>query len=406
MEALFDELDYSHSVREFEYTRIARNGINRILRSTDLDMTDVGGIYEFLLSEMRIVSFKDHLKRYLYEATKPEEPFFCVPEREYLDILMDSFECNCAPFSFTPTSVRPKMAVKRWLTQENVQRKTVFLLGFGLRMSAEKVLEFLTKVLMESDFLVDDPQELCLWFCFFKGLPYSEYLQLLQFAEQVTVNAANDTCFISGEGLTEELKEHAEDSKDWEKILTSQDRLESVLYYLKKTGASVYRKEMIQECFRELYEQCLDTIFDIYASDETCRKSREQLGAADLERMLCDGIPKSDNGNQKKMSKSLLYHQFHQKRLTRQRLDKLLKGKLEIERFDLITLQFFLSSQSSEEDVLLRCQYFVNDVNYYLEKCGMYGLYPANPYEAFVTICMATEDALENYCDVWEKSYE
>ena len=45
-------------------------------------------------------------------------------------------------------------------------------------------------------------------------------------------------------------------------------------------------------------------------------------------------------------------------------------------------------------------------MNYVLESCGLRDIYPANPYEAFVTMCMATEDPLENYCEVWRLSYE
>ena len=51
---------------------------------------------------------------------------------------------------------------------------------------------------------------------------------------------------------------------------------------------------------------------------------------------------------------------------------RLLKGTLQVERFDLITLQFFLSAMSDETfDTKERCQYFLDDINYILEECGM-----------------------------------
>ena len=106
------------------------------------------------------------------------------------------------------------------------------------------------------------------------------------------------------------------------------------------------------------------------------------------------------------MSSSLLNRQFRQRRITRQRLDSLLKGELEIERYDLITLQFLICSQQEDEDPRKRCLLFIDRINGILTGCGMQAIYPANPYEAFVLMCLLTDIPLLTYYNVWERSYE
>ena len=36
----------------------------------------------------------------------------------------------------------------------------------------------------------------------------------------------------------------------------------------------------------------------------------------------------------------------------------------------------------------------------------MMGIYPVNPYESFVLMCLLTEEPLSVYNDVWEMSYK
>ena len=73
-----------------------------------------------------------------------------------------------------PTSTKLPALVNNWLTQASVKRETVFLLGFGLRMSAEDVSDFLTRVLKEQDFDFHNPEEVIYWYCYSKQLPYSK----------------------------------------------------------------------------------------------------------------------------------------------------------------------------------------------------------------------------------------
>lgn len=406
MSYLFDIIDFDKTVQDYEFTRMAARNVEEVLSSSDLAGMNAGAIYSFLLSRMQVVSFKDYLKRYLYEHTDFGAPFSGIPESDYIETILASFEQNRAPRSFTPTTVRFRTAVTRWLRQDNVRRETVFLLGFGLRMPAKDVSDFLTKVLLEVDFLPDDPWEVICWYCFSHGLSYSDAAFLVRFYKDCVVSSANDPFFAEGEELAARMAAPEETSADWAGYLHTEKEIRAVLYCLKKSGNAEHRMLALRDKFSELYEECLGLIRDIYRSDETKDPTSALVGPADLERMLCDGIPVTTGGNRRKIASSFLNDLFRQKRVTRQRLDSLQKGELAVDRFDLISLQFFLSSQSEEEDGRLRCRYFLDDVNYVLECCGLRDLYPANPYEAFVTMCMATDDPLENYCEVWRLSYE
>ena len=371
-------LDFSRTVRDFDFTRKAMQGISRVITSEDFENMDVDAIFDYLLNEMEIVVFKDYLKRYIYERAGIREPFSKIQDDVYLDIILDSFEQNRAPVSLAPTTVKRRAMVKRWLDQDSVNRQTVFALGFGLRMTEGDVSDFLTKVIKETDFDDLDPRECVYRYCYSKNLPYAKAVSIMN----GTV-ASED----AGEkAISEKIRELEEKGRD-----DTQDR---------RTRA-----------FQAVYQECRKLVASLYQEEnDTGDGSKvwkpDDIGPSDIEKMLCDGIPMTASGNRMKMSSSLLNRQFRQKRITRQRLDSLLKGELEIERYDLITLQFLISSQQEDEDPRKRCMLYLDRMNTILNGCGMQAVYPANPYEAFILMCLLTEMPLLTYYDVWERSYE
>ena len=128
---------------------------------------------------------------------------------------------------------------------------------------------------------------------------------------------------------------------------------------------------------------------------------------ADLEKILCSGIPTTKSGNLEKSSAGMLGKAFGNYRLSRQRIDSLLKKKADVERTDLITLEFFLyAADDSYEDPVIRFEDFRRSMNQILESCHMYRLYVVNPYETFILMCTLTEYPLGSYNDIWEYSYE
>ncbi len=371
-------LDFSRTVRDFDFTRKAMQGISRVITSEDFEDMDVDAIFDYLLNEMEIVVFKDYLKRYIYERAGIREPFSKVQDDVYLDIILDSFEQNRAPVSLTPTTVKRRAMVKRWLDQDSVNRQTVFALGFGLRMTEGDVSDFLTKVIKETDFDDLDPWECVYRYCYSKNLPYAKAVSIMN-GTAVSEDADE-------KAISEKIRELKEKGRD-----DTQDR---------RTRA-----------FQAVYQECRQLVAGLYQEEnDTGDGSKvwkpDDIGPSDIEKMLCDGIPVTGSGNRMKMSSSLLNRQFRQKRITRQRLDSLLKGELEIERYDLITLQFLISSQQEDEDPRKRCILFLDKMNMILTGCGMQAVYPANPYEAFILMCLLTEMPLLTYYDVWERSYE
>ena len=77
-----------------------------------------------------------------------------------------------------------------------------------------------------------------------------------------------------------------------------------------------------------------------------------------------------------------------------------------MERFDLITLLFFIYAETVEPDwPAERYLKYIDAVNEILHRCGMADIYPVNPYEAFVLMCLVTDYPLYTYAEIWEKSY-
>ena len=397
MERMFGTVDFNSTIRDYEFTRIAIQQIHSVVTSEDFADMDVPRIFDFLYREMEMVSFKDYLRRYIYERTELLEPFDRVPDDTYRSIIMDSFAQNSAPHSFTPTTVKWGTMVKRWLEQKNVQRSTILLLGFGLRMSDEDAADFLTTVLKEEGFRLDDPWEAVCWYCFKTGQPYARALELMEEYQAESVRVP----LLSSNRVTE----------DKLRANCTEKNLQIWLAQLKKSKAEEQMAGARRACFDALYRGCQETIAALYRNDALWRDGGEpvdaqDVGPADVERILYDGVPLTKSGNLQKMSKSLLNEQFQQRRITRQRLEELLSGSTQADRFDLITLQFLISSQTEDEDPQRRCRLFLDAANAALERCGMMKMYPVNPYEAFVMMCLLTELPLVSFYDVWQLSYD
>ena len=184
------DLDFEQTVafdrvEEFEFTRKAAQRFRQVVSLEGFEDEDADVIFHYLYKEMELVSFGDHLKRYIYERAGLEEPYGEVTQDIYRDIVIESFHETCTPKSMKPTSTKLTSLVNNWLTQASVKRETVFLLGFGLKMSADDVSDFLTRVLREQDFDFHNPEEVIYWYCYFRQYGYhkaeelkKEYAQL------------------------------------------------------------------------------------------------------------------------------------------------------------------------------------------------------------------------------------
>ena len=167
-----------------------------------------------------------------------------------------------------------------------------------------------------------------------------------------------------------------------------------------------------RDYFDKLYSETKKVIADIYNSDWSNEKGKaytaEDITAGDVERMLCSTVPRDKNGNLTKLSLSEHTAGFSDRRFSRQHISEILNGNCDIDRFDLITLEFFIYSQKLDEypDPKQRFLKFTDSINAILNECSMGELIISNTYECFVMMCMLSDDPLCTYSDVWEMSRE
>ena len=392
------DFDIDKTIHDFDYTRRAAVRMNEVIESEDFAEMDAEMIFSYLSKQMSIVLFPDFLKRYIYEKVGIDAPFSEVPDSYYLDIISSSFEYNDAPYSFTPTTTKRMATFKSWLSNAAVKRGVIFVLGFGLKMKTEEVSEFLMKVLQEEDFNFTDPEETVYWYCYSNALPYAEAAALLREYEEMQAGAWSE-------------KKWAAMSASPEIYLMTRENLTAYLSILKAKGIADERRETAFQAFMELYEQGRRVIADLYNQDSLIDSGKEEyrsedITPADFEKILCSGIPVNKSGNLQKMSASVFHSLFKLKRMSRQRVTGILNRQHPVERFDLITLLFLIYAQTVERDwPAERYLQYIDAINEILEKCGMHGIYPVNPYEAFVLMCIVADDPLDVYAEIWEKSF-
>ena len=402
MNNLMRDLDFEQTVafdtvKDFEFTRKAAQKFRQVVSLDSFEDEDADVIFHYLYKEMELVSFGDHLKRYIYERAGLEEPYAEVTQEIYRDIVVDSFKETCTPKSMNPTSTKLPSLVNNWLNQASVKRETVFLLRFGLRMSVEDVSDFLTKVLREEDFDFHNPDEVIYWYCYSNQFGYYKAEEFKEKYKELEPQERKSSEVLYGGGI----------------CIDSEDRLLGYLAYLKgRTNDPKSESSPAFQEFSRLYTKAQEIIAAMYQKDEE-EQGRNKVWKAqnitpsDMEKVICSGIPINAMGNLKKMSASILAKHFSQKRFSRQRITNILNHKFPVERFDLITIEFFIVSQEmADEDPYNRYHAFLQEIQEILLRCGMSEIYIVNPYESFILMCLLTDCPLAVFSEIWEKSYE
>lgn len=374
----------SNSVQAYEYTANAIRKLDQALSSLDFEERDVETILSYLEQDIHPVPFHAYLKRYIYKKAVPDTAFSQMEDAEYQEIIKESFRENRTPFAWQPTRKKPGSIIKRWLTADRVKRETVFLLGFGLRMKNEDVSDFLMKGILQTDFNMYNLEEAVCWHCFHCGKRYPEYLRLLdrirEEADQGSSSSVNRSRYWEAV------------AQNPESYLFDEDKLIGYAGYLARR-----QEDDRTVCLEEFQALCQE-------AGKLCQTEKGDLPSR-IENQFCSGIPRDKKGNLQKIGDSLLAKSFLYQKMSRQRIDAILRGRQQVNRFDLITLTFFICSGKGTVPNQRR-DAFIFAVNRSLIRCRMTCLLFSNPYEAFVTMCLMADDPLEVYSAVWELSYE
>lgn len=402
---------------------------NTVTKESFQDM-DAEAIYQSLSESIKLIPFGDYLKRYVYDMAGFEDEFSSVPLEEYRETIRLSFRNNNVPASFSPSQARIGTLIKNWLTQQTVNRKVVFLLGFGLRMSVDSVSDFLTHALCERDYNFKDPFEVICYYCFKKQLPFYKYEELMERYEKLPSNSFYMDLGASGEMRVLFMNIDTEDELIHELLrLKHENRGKMFSYSAKQAFDRLYQsvktiiaqnytndeqeksKERADDFFYNTRVQPCLTVNERYARANEIRDNYKRIDQADIsisdvEQYLCCGIP-FQKGNLQKMKSSTLAEHFRNKRMSRQHLSDILNEEVGVDRFDLLTLNFFIyamdESFSRNEDRLMA---FVEESNNILIDCGLSGVYITNPYECFLLMCLSADYPMGTYADVIEMSYD
>lgn len=392
-------------------------------------------IYDALKNQMRLVPFGDYLKRYIYSRAELTGEYQDIPLSDYQAIIRDAFAERGTPVSFTPTTARLSAMAKNWLTQQTVKRSVVLLLGFGLGMNVADVNEFLTKALREQMLNPKDPMEAICWYCYKNGYGYARFAKLWQAFEALPPD---------DEAPEDLFSEQTANVRASLRGLTSDEALMAFLRKLKRPGGEARQSVAAREAFNALYDRAREIaagmLNEAEAEDRAllARRLQEKLSGSermfeyekkekvenyraerrtvkpedikpgDIERIICSAVPVGDHGNLMPAKASELSEQFSGKRFNRQHVSEVLAGRAGIDRFDLITLNFFVFAGNLAAHLHVRRRYssFIESTNRILDQCGMGPLYIANPYECFILMCLLSEDPLGTYADVLEISYQ
>ena len=378
--------------------RAARQA-NQIYFSDDfLNGEEAKGIFKTFSKNIVPLSFGEQLKRYVYIKAELTEPFDEGPDSVYREIITSSFHYTHTPKSFHETGTRFSAIVNNWLRQNSVTRENVFLLGFGLSMPVDDVSMFLKDVLMQQDFNLNNPEEAIYKFCLEKGYPAGRAISFVE--EYATLEADPDAVVFdnrtmsahnkfnninSDEALIAYLKRLKYNNREYPFSYTAKNEFVSLLGEVKEEIAAQRNEE----------------------HDAAKRVTASDISDGDVEQTINNGSPIDAKGNLAKASASMLKKSFANMRLSRQRIGKILNDKAAVSRSDLINLKFYLASRRTlDMDPVDRYYHFIDDTNQMLKKCYMGELNIKNPYEAFVLLCLLTDDPMAIFSEVWEQSFE
>lgn len=383
-----------------------------LLESSEFKDRPADEIFAYLSQKVKLNPFYIYLKRLIYRKAGFNGNMEDIDEESYRDFIVASFRSNGVPASMKSATTKVSAAAKNWLKSAAVSRETVFLIGFGLKLTSVEVSELLAKGLNESKIYYRNSFEAICSYCYDNNLPYSKMKEL-------------SDKYSAG---SEKLASNAIGTIQIEALLRRAMNDEELISIIKKhrLDPGNFFSHTAREEFDRLYNDCSSIIserkgfeddeWDISAfavkgklttSIRNKLKGKPVVNSSDIEKALNTGTPIDNNGNLITFSRSSLCDAFRQKRMTRNHISDILLGKEPVDRFDLITMQFFVSSYTDcDKRNNERWYRFVENCNRMLAECSMGQLYNANPYDVFLQMCMLTDVPMVTYDDILEMSYQ
>ena len=407
-----------------DFTITASINLQSLVRKKDFSYRDSELIFNYLLEQSEYTPFCTYLRRYIYKHNNMSGPFETVPNSTYYEVLKDCFHETKTPSSFHKTSTTFKVLSNGWLNASTVNRESIFLLGFALKMPVEDVSLFLTRAICDNDFNFNDPEEVIFWHCYRNNLSANHAKGMIdefnkKYADPSNVNINS----FSYEDISSSFSTRRHIKWNGELTITTSER-----NYIGDTDQDIMDYLLILRLRNRKYKYSLTAFTQFHEllakAKELLKKERhdemlmeaefiiprktievENIRDADIEKALYSGVPLV-SGNLKNIAYSSLGKSFAQHRLTRQRISRLVSGKAAVSRFDLITINFLVFSKSEFSNPITRYKSFVVDTDSVLKKCFMGPLNVSNLYEAFILCCLLTEDPIYSFSDVWEMAYD
>lgn len=415
-----------------DFTRRAEDQLYSVVDQESFLDQDADLIYESLKTKTRLIPFCDHLKRYVFRKAGLAGDYQDIDMKVYQQIISDAFSESATPKAFTETTAKMGALTKNWLTRAAVSRQTVFLLGFGLGMGVDDVADFLMKGLREHSFNFKDPMEIICWYCFKHGYSFAKMQLLRQRYESMSLTGDSAIYYERTRAVYQRVE-----------LVKSDDALMDYLVQFKVDRSKGLHSVTAQRWFDDLYWQCCaiiaqqKTILEeekteqavetyrtrvknsskyseeekqAHVADmrrEAKRWTAEEIGGADFETYLCTIALKTDTAG--KVIDAPVDHiakEFDIKRFTRQHVFDLLKDRTPVNRYDLLTLLFFVHAHKEDADRRRQLFEFWQQADEMLLDCSMGELYTANPYECFLLMCMVSEGPTATFADVWQKMIE
>ena len=379
------------SERSYEFTLHGNRMVAQTVNDTSFPDMDAAMIFSTLRDSLFPVPFCEYLKRYIFLKAGMHGSYRKIPFESYYETLVDAFHDTGTPASLNRGNTRLSLRAREWLQQRTVRRHVVLLLGFGLSMSPEDVNLFLTCGIHDHHLDDQNPLERICSYCYENRYGYSKMEQLWRI-------------YQSDEAMDLKLARIAENQprgrEASQRVIEQDTALLRDLFLHKSDSGATFMILETRRRFQLLYDQVCKKI-------QSMRQSEKPVQPHDVEDVICSSIPKNQHGNLVSEMNSSLKAELAGKRMSRQRIHELLHRISEPNRYDLITLRFFLCAEpvARDSDPMILYKRFLRETNEDLEACGYSDLYTASPYECFILMCILSIDPLATYTDVLEMAY-